>query len=332
MKKRDANIELFRVILMFGIVVLHAAYVSIGPFYWLNSGLMWCVDGFVLITGFYGLKFSFLKLVRLYVWAAVCSILVELMALAILGEFISFAGVLRGSWRHLCSSWFLHAYALMMCLSPIGNVVFEMTQEKCRGWRSLICSRTFLVLLPFLFSVFVWGFSTELPYLHRIIPSTPGLSSFTGLTLFAVYLIGRLYRVFDLGRSINTLWLVSSLPLLFSIQIIGYGWFGHYASPFSLLMALVIFELFRRSRVANTIGRLAIIIAPSMFSVYMFHGHSLGFRALKDLIYSLTAMGFPLFIGCVLAAIVVFFVSVFLDVPRRFFVHMRGKYLIGRGA
>lgn len=37
LKKRDSNIEAYRCFLMFGIVALHCAYVTLGSFTWENN-------------------------------------------------------------------------------------------------------------------------------------------------------------------------------------------------------------------------------------------------------------------------------------------------------
>ena len=64
---RDGNVELFRVLLTFGIVWLHSIGFGMpGKEEWLRSMLLPCVVGFVFISGWYGVRFSFKKIVRLY--------------------------------------------------------------------------------------------------------------------------------------------------------------------------------------------------------------------------------------------------------------------------
>lgn len=63
---RDARIELYRICLMIGIVFLHVGYMTTGSFSWQNNIFRWCVDGFVLISGYFGVRFSLKKVVRLY--------------------------------------------------------------------------------------------------------------------------------------------------------------------------------------------------------------------------------------------------------------------------
>lgn len=62
---RDNNIELFRALLMLGICVLHAITMCGHPNQWLSGPLSACVDGFVFISGYYGVKFKSSKIIKL---------------------------------------------------------------------------------------------------------------------------------------------------------------------------------------------------------------------------------------------------------------------------
>ena len=59
MKARDGNVELLRLVLMFFICMIHAVgYVDARWCHWLTNVSFVGVLGFVLISGFYGLRFS----------------------------------------------------------------------------------------------------------------------------------------------------------------------------------------------------------------------------------------------------------------------------------
>lgn len=71
--KRNSAIEIYRVLLMLGIVVLHEySYVGMGH-NWLPRLFHTCVVGFVFISGYYGVKLSFAKFARLYGVAIFCA-------------------------------------------------------------------------------------------------------------------------------------------------------------------------------------------------------------------------------------------------------------------
>ena len=68
--KRNPAVEMFRVVLTFGIVLLHAitkcghhasAVTNYGAYF-----LYCCVVGFVFISGYYGMKMSAMKLAKLW--------------------------------------------------------------------------------------------------------------------------------------------------------------------------------------------------------------------------------------------------------------------------
>ncbi len=69
--KRNPAIDLFRLLLMLGIVALHLVSMTQ---YWAQTRhiaylLLSCVDGFILITGYFGLRFSIRKIAKLYLVA-----------------------------------------------------------------------------------------------------------------------------------------------------------------------------------------------------------------------------------------------------------------------
>lgn len=315
--ERNASVELYRIVLMFGIVLLHSGYCSGGSFYWVNSIAKWCVDGFVFITGFYGCRFSVSKLVRLYGTGIFCGLVIETFVECWWGT-CALSSVIKGAWRHFCGCWFLHAYALMLCLAPAMNFVCEgMKRENRSGFRALYESPSVRAVFPFLVAVFGWGLMTRLPFLHRVMPNTPGLQPYSGLTLLGVYLIARMYRLFELGKAIRWCHLLIAAPLLTGVCIAGYGWLGDYNSPFAVLQAIAIFEMFRRIRLPSAIGRVVFLIAPSVFAIYMLHGHPSCFQWLTDQIAVLRQSEIPQWAACVLASTGLFFFSFVLDIPRR---------------
>ncbi len=66
MKQRETNIEVYRVALMFGICLLHTIGFGGYSMPWMQNVLLSCVVGLVFISGWFGVKFSWWKLVRLY--------------------------------------------------------------------------------------------------------------------------------------------------------------------------------------------------------------------------------------------------------------------------
>lgn len=132
--QRDGSIELYRALLMLGICVIHCSNQSTyyqSCFGYIQNGTLWCVDGFVFLSGWYGIRFRVGKLLRLYGVG---------VASALIGTFIakscgmcSEISFLFFTWRTFCGYWFLHAYVVLMLLAPLLNEMFETAHSPGRN-------------------------------------------------------------------------------------------------------------------------------------------------------------------------------------------------------
>lgn len=116
--KRNGAIDVYRVALMAGIVLLHIVGQQQFWAEWRHLAflLLSCVDGFILITGYFGVSFKWRKVVLLYITMAYC-LLVSAM-------FVD-AGRLGFMVKAFKEYWFLHSYAFLLCCAPLVNLVFE---------------------------------------------------------------------------------------------------------------------------------------------------------------------------------------------------------------
>lgn len=120
---RNPSIELYRIGLMFGICLLHS--ISFGTYkcVWASNILCSCVVGFVFISGWFGVKFSWRKLAKLYGIGLYAALVFGLLSWLI-GDVDTFCGALMLGWHKLIHGiWFLHAYAFMIMLSPAINAL-----------------------------------------------------------------------------------------------------------------------------------------------------------------------------------------------------------------
>lgn len=177
--KRNSNIELLRFVLMFAICILHLLVhgvgikesgASIG-----NVDLLLCalslpaVNCFMLISGYYGIRFSVNKALVLILQAFIFFLLCSVIKMYLLGEV---------KWTTLAQHlfpianknwWFLTEYFCVMLLSPLINKGIERIDR-----------RTFTVILLYL--IFINSFGL---YLVRA-----SLGS-NLLSMLIVYLLGR---------------------------------------------------------------------------------------------------------------------------------------------
>lgn len=285
MKKRSASVELFRCLLMYGICLFHS--LGQGPYNipMLSNLLKCCVIGFVLISGFYGVRFSWYKLAKLY-GVAFLAILLSNVAYCLLNFSPSdFNGALARFNRDFRACWFLHAYAGLMMITPIINAAFDWACE------DLTLKRAWLVFGPFLLFVFGWGFVLAIPHLGDLVPRPAGLGTHTVLTLCGCYVVGRLYRLFDCDQFINGRKMFLILPLLTVICAVG---FSSYDSPFSLLLAAIGFKYVKGLHVPDSAASILLWLGSAMFTVYCFHTGMFG-QALIPFVEQRIGNGFGVF-------------------------------------
>lgn len=311
--KRDSRIELLRIFLMFGIVMLHCAQETIGSSTWERNICKWCVDGFALITGYFGIsRFSFKKVSRLYVMAIVCLLMIECARFFHPDE----SGAcfsLREVWHCFCDLWFLHAYVLLMLMAPFVNLAAESRHR-------------FEFLVPFCAVILVWGLLGELPVIGKVMFKTSGVESLSGLTLLVAYAVGRLYRICGWQVKIKPWWVYTVLPVLLFICCFGIhnpkngdwnsGWFGSYSSPFAVVTAVCFLHIFNRMVVPKSLERLILLVSPSMFPVYVLHLHPVVFERMTQTGRTWTAQ-FPDLPALLVLASITFVFCIGIDLLRR---------------
>ena len=318
MKERNYSIELYRCYCMFGIVVLHCAMIFLGTFTWPVNICKFCVDGFAFISGYYGIRaFKAKKIFHLYFVTLCCILLAELA----MSNGHVFSVSLGRVHQCVMKLWFLHAYVILMMLAPFINLAVEnKTHRK--------------ILLPFCTIILVWGTLSELPIIGKLIIRTNGIGSFSGLTLAAVYAIGRLYSTSNFQQRVKFWWVISAVPVLGFINCFGLphsrtgewvsGWFGNYASPFSVLLAICVFYLFSRITISRRIGKIISFVAISMFPVYVLHQHPFFWDWLLEKAKLAKESGYGM-MEMLSISLMVFAGCILFDLIRRFLVFLFEK-------
>lgn len=112
---RNSAIEIYRVLLMMGIVTIHLfSHVGMGH-HWIPRLCTTCVVGFVFISGYFGIKFSWQKVVKIYGVALFCALWCGVSIWMNEGGakgLYSIVSCLR-VW------WFVNAYIMLMLMTPI---------------------------------------------------------------------------------------------------------------------------------------------------------------------------------------------------------------------
>ena len=284
--KRNASIELFRLLLMFGICLLHSA---INPGYsraWFINITCFCVTAFAFISGYYGASFRPSKIVRLVGTGVICAL-------------ICGRGNISRAWGIYGGYWFLHAYVLMMCLAPLVDGAISR-----KG--------AIAVAMPLLVAVFVWGDLPSLPFFGKLnIPVTPGLEAFSGLTLLGAYVAARIYRLYGLER-MRSRWIVVIIPILVCFAALG---MNEYNNIVALLLSAMFFTAFDKIRLPPWMSRVVVVLSPSVFAIYLLHQPEIDFEV--GIVRSWIDRGCNIYIAYFAAALTVFFLAMAVDLPRR---------------
>jgi len=258
---RNPSIELYHVLLMFGIVSLHtlcAAGLGFSP---LARWLAFCVDGFVFISGWYGIKFGWMKVAKLYGLTLWCAAIVAFARWTFF-ENVPWSTTAFGTTviKSVGGYWFVNAYIVLMCFAPIVNAALESKQTR-------------KIFIPILLVIFGWSFVCDVPRIGPWIPGVSGFGSHTFFTLLGVYIVARIARLDHWDEKLSTKNLIVAIVIL---SLLAFCNLNKYNSPVAVLLGGTLFVLFSRmtffSSMGGVLSALITLIAPSMLAVYLLHG------------------------------------------------------------
>ncbi len=277
---RNSNHELLRILAMYMVVFIHA---NMYLFYFVQGNLGTFLNGmangicnigvscFILISGYYGVRFSVRKFVKMECMMITYSLLETALLCLVLPERMQGADLLEQVVKSLLpfisrKYWFYSAYICLFFLSGYIQKFIDCLNREA--------FKRLLLLLLLLFSVFPTLF-----YFEQVPDNGKGL-----VQMIMVYMIGRyirLYRDTKISRKAGIvfvlLWLVNGisheLPIRFG------GVYHHLCKDNSitnLLMAVILFYAFKELKLGKdqsggTGGRASAVIikaAGYMFAVF----------------------------------------------------------------
>lgn len=268
--KRDSSVDVFRCLLMFGICLLHSITFSSHNVVWLANLLMCCVTGFVFISGWYGIRFSWFKFLYLISISVFCGIVMTVgYDIIFHGESIGIGLFIKRVYNRSFSHWFLNCYLVLMLLSPILNRATDNLQK----------NDALKILIPMFILVFVWSWGAVKFARLLVIPKCDGFGSYTYLMMVGVYVVARACHGLNIDSFLSTRWF--AVVFLVSSLLVGLGG-GGYASPFALTWSASAFFLMRKCRLFQQL-RFASWLASSMFTVYLLHAETEGRIVVKSI-------------------------------------------------
>lgn len=281
-QERQSNIELLRIIAMFLVLIVHADYASIGSpdikdveIYPISSFIrilvqslsIVCVNVFVLVSGYFGVKPKLQSLANLIFQIVFFRILV-----CFVGFGLGICDITIGSLINIVpgyGDWFVLSYLLLVLFSPLINSYIEnITSNQLLQY---------IIVFYLIQTVFGW----MLPIWGNVY-----CSGYSFISMIGLYLIGRYIKLY--GEKLQKIrpryalfsYLLVSLlmatALFFIISTVenavllqyAQNRFSAYLSPIVIFASISLFLFVLGLKIRN---RIVNWIAASVFSVYLIH-------------------------------------------------------------
>ena len=321
---------MLRFIAMFFVALNHTAgHGALGwnnQLYALYIPTTWAVPLFVSISGWFGIKFSWRKIVNF-------------------ASFILFYSILFWSLRYVVpipgmeepipfevrSGWFGGPYLALLVVAPILTAGMD---------RLVADSKKNLISIWYLYFALMAVQWLPLKELHSpVLPAfvVGGWEILTFNTLMFYYVTARTIRICGFADRISTRWLWLALGVgiaLLLAVVLGFRFFSQwgmgkkwltrltlYNSPLGTFVAIPLFLLFERIRLNECATKFFCFISPSLFAVYLIHYVNPEGKTLlltlptKWLLKACPDLGFGL--NALLVAAYGFAISIAIDLVRR---------------
>lgn len=271
---RLSNIELLRIIAMFFVLMVHANFWAIGSpstedivstpgtagtRFLLEALSIGCVDIFILISGWFGIRVSKIGFLKFIYQCLFFLIGIYVFCVAIGHSTISIEGF-RGCFLLLPINWFIKSYLLLYILSPILNAFCESATKKL-----------FLhVLLGFFAFQTIYGLTNSANFFEQ------GYStmSFIGLYLLARYIKLHSPNWSNLHRRTYLLGylLISISVVLVSMICNQISWLLYsYISPTTIISSVCLLLFFTKLKVDY--NKIINLLGASSFAVFLLHSN-----------------------------------------------------------
>ena len=225
-----------------------------------------CVNMFLLISGYFGLKLKWRSILNIYM--LLISISIPFYFLSVyLGETFSIRQCLSRFMAFSRSGYFVECYLLLMFFSPVLNAFIEKLGKKILLW----------VLL-------FWGI--EIYFEFVLHDGDLGFKSgFSFIHFMLIYMIGRTLSLFQnqliqiSRRRFLTYYILSTFMILCLYIIFDMSSSYSYCSPFNIIATCSLFMIFAKTVYYNWWINW---IASSTFAVYIIHTSNPVFNWLRN--------------------------------------------------
>lgn len=305
MKQRDSVLDVFRCLAMFLIVLGHVyqygTYYHVSKWFDLVFGLYlcWHVDAFLALSGWFGIKFTVQKFVRLWGVIALYSVVSLVIGRCCFGMSVPF---------RITGGWYGNTYLCLMLVVPLLNAGIEGLIAKGRktAWLAW-CG----------FAAVMWiNWLSGNSYIGLV---AYDIGPFSLVQMVFVYFTVRLVRLTNVAEMVRVKHLLTAILVFFACAIVMPASRTNYIAPYTIVMAIAMLLLFEKYvRVPNWLEKVCVWAAPSMFGVYLLHDvTSFGkmfYRAPMSLMIDLAV---PSYVVVILCAIICFCVCFSIEFVRK---------------
>ena len=327
-KKRNSSIELFRIIATFLVLIVHFTNWFVGGMFDITDSSIpreqiWgqiisssisicCVNCFLVISGWFGLKLKTASIYKL--WTMLVFIYVPCCFLRFYQGDVNLFALANSIIAFTADSYFIQNYVMLLFLSPILNSFIEKYGDRIKFY--VIC----FLLIGFIFS--------------NVLPNESLLIN-RGYSLFhfvLMYLLGRLayiYKecIFKIKRPIYLLIYFTSVTIIALQHLFHYPFTWEYSNIFVIIESFSLFFFFAS---ANFFNKTINTIAESCFAVYVLHTSQPLLTYLWDIDnkWLVSYSYYRYIIQIVFLCIIVFVISVLYDKLRTWIFEkkLKGSY------
>lgn len=302
--KRNVNLDVLRCGAMFLIVLEHVY--QHGTFYniskWFDFAfwtlILWHVDTFIALSGWFGIKFSLKKFARLYGTIAFYSIVSFTVGRYCLGITVPF---------RITGGWYGNTYLCLMLVVPLLN-------EGINGLVAKGARFAWYAWLGFAVVMFVNWMSGN-SYISLV---AYDIGPFSLVQMVFVYFTVRLARLTDVAKMIR--WQHIVLVMIFyCCAAVVLPSRTNYIAPHTIAMAVAMLTLFEKYvKAPKWLEHVAVWAAPSMFGVYLLHEVTCFGKSFHRVpVEWMTRCACPPAMAIVFGAIVCFLACIIVDWLRR---------------
>ena len=286
-EKKQSNIEALRIILTIMVITVHfnsngltgGAFCVVKPgtlgsefLYLLEALCVVCVNGFILITGYFSYKgksISLTKIGMLLFWVISYN-WIEYIISILLGK--EQFNIITGIGKFVPNNWYVMIYIALLIVSPYINIIInKLSKEK-------LINLTIILFLIFPAWNTVWGVLQTKSGINIAGISTVGIegdqAGYTIVNFVFLYMVGALISKWNIGdyRKIYDFlgYLICTL-IIFLGKKIGLSMWD-YSNCIVIVSSVFLFNFFRKTKL--NLGRLdkyILLISKACFGVYIIH-------------------------------------------------------------